>query len=565
MNRLFRLFNRQKAPQDIQAPDFLRAGLTPYDAPGPYNAVRQETLYGVLSWIHTAVRILSQTSAGTPFQVSKWAGEKKIAIDNHPFELLLRAPNPLQSRFEFLEATIGFRELTGDAYVWLNRTGPDKPPSEMWILPTDKMRPVPDEKLYLRGYEYSPQSGSAILLDTWEICHLKRFNPLNEFVGMSALESLMTVARGDIAMQAWNTNYFARDHAKPPGALAFSDRINDSDWETMKRDLEKEFGGTQRRMMRLRGAGKGGVQWLNFGVTQKDMEFLQARTFNKEEIFGTLAPGLASMLAVNATEANSIAGKNTFLEMAVWPIHQAVGEKFTSEILPAYGDDLVGEFDDVRVDDRVMKLDEQQASYNVLTVAEAREKYYGLLPLGDVRDLALVSGSELPVEIEAGAAQGAKGEGSEIFGYHIESGVVTKNEVREGLGLPPQDDTDERKLQDAKRRLAVIQAAVSAGLDIGQAIELSGMKGVKPPPALPKMSIQPDLKMGEAFRADLLRWQRKITKRAKADRPIEGITFESDMIPSALRAAIEGALSEVKAIPDIRGIFDDALAWEAYP
>ena len=721
MNRLFRLFNRQKSPQGIQAPRFLRVGVTPYDAPAPYNAVRQETLYGVLSWIQTAVRILAQTAAGSPFQVSEWEGEKKIGIENHPFELLLRAPNPLQSRFEFLEATIGFRELTGNAYVWLNRAGADKPPSELWILPSDKMRPVPDARMYLRGYEYTPPSGSPILLDTWEICHLKRFNPTNDFIGLSALESLIIVARGDIAMQKWNTNYFAHDHAKPPGALAFSDRINDSDWETMKHDLDKEHGGTQRRMMRLRGAGKGGVQWLNFGVSQKDMEFLEARTFNKEEIFGTLAPGLASMLSVNATEANSKTGKQTFMEMAVWPIHQAVGEKFTSEVLPSYGENLVGEFDDVRVVNHVIRLQEQQASYNVLTVAEVRDKYYGLGPLGDGRDQALVNGGDVPTVTEVSAPVTEPAQDA--------TGAVTKS-------------ADERALQDAERRLGVLQAAISAGVDMPQAIELSGLK-IDALPTLPiaksqkeiKASFGPpegyvilslnniedilrqqqmvmrsfpdgtvirltpaeelhitlayclmvdekpfadiaretgrlftrpfdirgqivttfpsenaipiimlveageELKQFQAalaarftsrqleiseyskpeqwtphitlgyidadaikpdwqyptlfnatgdvvtfsrgdfenietfavknqgrndFRADLLQWQRKITKRAKADRPIGHVTFESDTIPGALRAAIEGALSEVKAITDIRGVFDDALTWEPY-
>jgi phage portal protein BeeE len=96
--------------------------------------------------------------------------------------------------------------------------------------------------------------------------------------------------------------------------------------------------------MMMRAVGKGGVSWIQMGVSQKDMEFLQGRTFNKEEIFAALAPGLSSMLAVNATEANSKAGKATFNEMTIWPMHQAVAEKFTADILPAYGETLVGEF-----------------------------------------------------------------------------------------------------------------------------------------------------------------------------------------------------------------------------
>lgn len=499
----FNILFRRKASGEIQAPDFFLDGLTQYDAPYPYNAPRQEAFYALVSWIHTAVRILAQTAAGTPFGVKEWKGEDTIEIVNHPFELLLRAPNPLQSRFEFFESVFGFRELTGNTYVWLNRTSETAPPSEMWIIPSDKMRPVPDDKLYVKGYEYDAGTGTPILLDTWEVCHLKRFNPVNKFVGMSALDALVTVTRGDIAMQNWNTNYFAKDNAKPAGALAFADRFSDTDWDTLKRDVEKEHGGTERRMMLLRNAGKGGVQWVQFGLSQKDMEFLQARTFNKEEIFATLAPGLASMLAVNATEANSIAGKSTFMEMAVWPIHQAVAEKFTSDILPSYGEGLVGEFDDVRITDREMKLEEQKASYNVLTVAEVREKYFDLKPLGDTRDSALV--------------QQVASRTREV------SATLTEQPAQRG-GERPQEAVAE------------------------------------PETATPLKSVSEDV-----LRNDLLKWQRKIRRRAKADRSIDGVLWKSDVIPVALRAAIEGALSEVQMVENVSGIFDNALTWEMYP
>lgn len=504
MDRLRQLF-RTKAPKDIQTPGFLRAGL-PYAAnlPDYHMADAQAELYQRLSWVHIAVNITAQTAAGTPFQVQQLKGEKKDAIENHPFELLLKRPNPLQSRIEFLEALIGFRTLTGNAYIWLNRTSPDVEPSEMWIIPPQQIEPIPDENLYLRGYAYDPGDGRKIVLENWEICHWRRFHSRNRFVGLSPIEALATVATGDLAMSKWNTNFFHKDHAKPPGALAFADPISNSDWETLQSDVREQHGGTKRRIMMMRNAGKGGVSWIPFGLNQKDMEFLQARTFNKEEIFAALAPGLSSMLAVNATEANSQAGKATFSEMTIWPIHQSLSEKFTNDILPAYGAELVGEFEDVRASDRVMDLQEQQTAFQVLTVKEAREKYYQLEPLGDERDDQLVVGAS---------------------------------------ATPPGDESDMSNVPPQLQPFA-------GGQNEPEAPE---------PPEPDEPEDEP-----EPIKAELMTWQRKVIKRLKAERGA-ACEFESDVIPSALNASIFGALETVEDRSDVYRIFDDAILWGAYP
>jgi HK97 family phage portal protein len=486
---------RLKAVQDVQAPDFLRAGIGDHPELPPLRMVdAQAELYQRLSWVYVAVTITAQTAAGAQFNVSEWQGEKTTSIENHPFELLLRNPNPLQSRLEFLEALFAFRQLTGNAYIWLNRTTPDAPPSEMWIIPSQQIEPIPDKNLYISGYAYDPGDGRKIPLETWEVCHLKRYHPRNQFVGLSPIEALAITATGDLAMAQWNTNFFDKQHAKPAGALAFADRINDADWERIKRDVRDDHGGVSRKMMMLRNAGTAGAKWIQFGVSQKDMEFLRGREFNKEEIFAAFAPGLSSMLAVNATEANSKTGKATFAETTIWPSHQAVAEKFTSDILPAYGDNLVGAFEDVRVTDRALALQEQTTAYQVMTISEAREKFYNLGPLGDARDSTLVAGTAAPIE--------------------------------------PID--------------------------------------VEPPPPAPTRAKEATPPTPDPVRADLLRWQRKATKRAKAGRT--GCAFESAAIAPTLNAAIRGALDAAADVDAVRAVFaavldggDLAPLWENYP
>lgn len=346
----------------------------------------QQRLYAMLGWFQTAVKHVSNQAAGVPFNVALRTGEITEQIDNHEFEVLLREPNPSQSRFEFIKSVIAYYKITGNAYVWLNKASEFAEPTEMWIIPSNQIRPVPDKNLYIKGYIYEPGDGTQWPLENWEVMHWKEFNPNDRYIGLSAVEAMATVAIGDLAMQKWNTEYFNKNNAKMPGILTFADAISDPDWERLQNDLKKQQGGTKRNLMMMRNTGAKGVSWLATAMSQKDMEFLLARQFNKEEIFLQIGPGLASWLAVNATEASSKTGESSFFKLAVWPMLTALGQKITSDILPHWGENLVGLFDDVRKEDIQVKLEQQLAYERTHTVAETRMEWFGDEPLGDERD-----------------------------------------------------------------------------------------------------------------------------------------------------------------------------------
>lgn len=362
-----------------------------FSIPDRYLPEAQLELYQRLSWVQIAVSQVAAMAATSAFGVMQLQGEKKRKVENHPFEMLLQRPNPLMSRYELFFGTLADYDLTGNAYWWLNRANENAAPNEVWLLPCHKVKPVPDGRMFLKGYLFESDYGQDVPLELHEVVHFKRYHPLNPFIGLSPIESLAITATADMNMQKFGANYFDKGFAKPQGALAFSDPIPADQWATLKSDIDRDHGGNKRKMMMLRSVGAGGVQWVQMGLSQKDMEFLESRTFNKEEIFAMYAPGLASMLAVNATEANSIAGKKTFTEMAVWPHLVSIQEKITSDVLPAYGKNIVGEFDDIRITDRAMQLSEQSAYAAVHTIDEVRERFYEAQPIGDDRGKLLVA------------------------------------------------------------------------------------------------------------------------------------------------------------------------------
>lgn len=491
-DRVAAAFGYHKAAQPYPQMLLATAGAERWSVPSMALPTAQEELYQRLSWVAIAVELVASSASAQTLNVKERQGERRVDIPNHPFETLLEKPNPLMSRTEFLTATFAYRALTGNAYWYVNAPrGDTSPPAELWVIPSHKMQPVPDGRSYLSGYQYDPGDGRTMLIPVEQIVHFRRFHPLNQFVGLSQIETLATVAAADLSMQKWNANFFGKDNAKIPGALAFREMVNDSDWERINADIKRQWGGTNRSgPMMLRGAGDA-INWITMALSQKDMEFLAGRQASKEEIlqaFG-VPPALVDK---NATEANSMAAKATFSEYTLWPLLCSMAETISLRLLPRYGGgDLVAEFDDPRKTDRIIDLQEQGEYARTHTIDEIRAEYYEDDPIGDDR------GKLLPAEI-----------GTETL-LKLEDGAI------------PEKQPVPEQLQPF------------AGVDNEPQDEAEPPDSEEPSETQPEAEPAPD--NAEMMKADLDRWQAKSKKRGKL------APFESEHIPAHVRAAVEVA------------------------
>lgn len=468
----------------------------------------QVDTYRTRAWVRSSVSITAQQAATVPLMVKILQGEDRKDVENHPFELLLNRPNPDQSRFEFLRAAFSFWRLSGSGYLWLNRSSASQPPTEMWTIPSNRIKPVPDGKLSLRGYLYEP-GGTArkIPLESWEVMHLKDFNPINPYVGLSPVEAVGPSIIGDRAMAEYNAQWFDDDNAKISGILGFSDPIEDGEWKRLQAQVKADYGGTRRALMMLRGLGKGDVKWIETGMSQKDMEFIQGREFNMKEIYNIFAPGLYAMLHESANVANARSNEAIFMSKTIWPMLVAMAEKFTNDILPSYGDNLICEFKDIRVRDRQMDLAEQEQAGKVQTVGEIRQHFYNLPLLGDERDNLLVT--------QAGSPFGGTG-----------------NNPFTGDNKLPQLDNGKKE------------------------------ESPKDEPVKARVEVRPT--KAQLMRDELSAWERFVVKRLKKGQE-SWREFKAEFIPSGLYGAIEGGLETVSTPEGARLVFADAERWHGYP
>ena len=342
--------------------------------PDPSVYSRQADLYRKLSYIGTVVDMTADACIDSDFDVTDDAG---VESETHPFVMLLDDPNPFDSRTEFLRAHFAWRKISGNSYWYLNRTNENVAPDEIWILPPSKIIPVPDGKMGLRGYLYTPGNGDQIPLEPYEVLHFKSFNPNSRYLGLSAIESLAFTATGALASQEWNTRLFAENNARLPGILAFAEMIQDSDWEKMKASVQDAT--KKRNQMMLRGVGKGGVEWMQASATQREMEFLEGLQMSKQDIYDRLAPGLFSAMQTSAL-TNGENGLYLFAKYTIAPLLRELTDKLNCDILPTYGEGWTAEYENVVPEDKTLEMAQIEQYAKFHTVNEVRVEMFGNSP-----------------------------------------------------------------------------------------------------------------------------------------------------------------------------------------
>jgi HK97 family phage portal protein len=414
-------------------------------APEMGEAGKYAGVYMRSPWVYVAVNRIAEAAALVPFRVvtsppnplsTRGEGENvgahsytpggEIEVADHPFEQLLRRPNPLMSRFELIEHTVGCLEIHGNAY-WFLAGQPGGTPQELWPLRPDRVTIVPDAERGVRGYVYE-LDGRRIPLDAAEVVHFRRWHPANDYYGLSALEAARLAVESDRAMADWNRRYFGEGMAVPAGIVAIRERVNDADFERLKREWRTAYGGRERKTAFLRGAA---VEWHNVGLSQHDMDFLNARRFNREEIFQIFGIPVG-MFSENATEANALVGERVFIERTLWPKLVRIAEKITTDLLPFYGAGLAGRFDDIRPQDRSQQFEELRLAKGYLSVNEIRARYFQLGPVDWGEALPPVS----PTLTELEKEESAEVESGEAVPEGGESADGTASEEGTRLAIP---------------------------------------------------------------------------------------------------------------------------------
>lgn len=270
------------------------------------------------------VRLVSEAAAALPLVLQ----DCDRRYEQHPFLSLLRRPNPVQGKAEFLEAIYAQLLLSGNAYVEAVAGASAGLPSELHVLRADRISVVPGADGWPAGYDYAVAGRKHRFQMGTEpgeapICHIRAYHPTDDHYGLSPLEAAATAIDVHNSASRWS-KALLDNAARPSGAIIYKGAegqasMTPEQFERLQTEMETHHQGARNagRPMLL----EGGLDWKPMGFSPSDMEFHKTKESAAREI--AIAFGVPPMLMGipgDATYANYQEANRAFYRLTVLPL-----------------------------------------------------------------------------------------------------------------------------------------------------------------------------------------------------------------------------------------------------
>lgn len=195
--------------------------------PADYNKLAQAG-YKLCAPAFACVSLIARSASGILWTVArKDKGGELTELEDSLLAKLLAHPNECDHGFQFIEKVVSYKLLAGNSYILRVGIGTE-PPRFLYSMRPDRMKVKPGRrggKELVSGYEYEA-NGIKTLLEFEDVLHLRDFNPLDDFYGLSRLEVAARSIDISNSSAEWNAKILQND-MRPPGALVLTGNLTE--------------------------------------------------------------------------------------------------------------------------------------------------------------------------------------------------------------------------------------------------------------------------------------------------------------------------------------------------
>ena len=224
---------------------------------------------------HRAIGLVAQGAAGVPWLLYNGKGDARQEVKSHSVLSLLKNPNPYMNGSQFMENLITYRMISGNAYVLA--IGPSgSAPLELHLLRPDRVQVIAGRNGQPMGYQYETDNTIQYYMmhpvtGRSDILHLKTFNPLNDWYGLSPIEAAAYSIDQHNQSSQWNQSLM-QNGARPSGALVVKGAdgtLSEDQYRRLKHQMDEQYSGAMNagRPLLL----EGGLEWKEMSLSPKDM------------------------------------------------------------------------------------------------------------------------------------------------------------------------------------------------------------------------------------------------------------------------------------------------------
>jgi HK97 family phage portal protein len=307
-----------------------------HGAPHPSNFIAEKQAERVDAPICTAVARLSDAIKKTPLELIEVNRLPDGRVEefkdfNHPAYTIWQRPLPPNAKISSLnlmEAFVQSLITVGNSYNSLEFSGFE--PNEIWPVPPDNMRLIPDGNGLVKRYEYR-YGTESVKFKPEEIIHIKLFNINDLYYGQSRLKPALMEIMTNYYAKKWNLNFF-KNYAIPPGFISPKEHIDEDDQKNIKKQWNELYAG-MNNWHRI-GVMPAEFEFKKIMQDVKDIQFGEMLGFNRETIYGIQGlPPLYAGILKYANYANSKTQEKLFWTIAVTPLLMIIEDALNNQML----------------------------------------------------------------------------------------------------------------------------------------------------------------------------------------------------------------------------------------
>jgi len=277
-------------------------------------------------------------------------------VTDHPLLTMLRNVNNFMNYFSLFELTNLYQELCGNAYWYVieDRLGI---PREIWPIPPQNMRIVPDKARFIGSYKYIRGWDETEFKES-QVIHFKFPSPTSMYYGRAPLAAVTDSYNISQNINKYE-NFVFSNMGRVEGAFETEQELSQWEFDRLKEEIKQTFQGIEN-------VGKSpllekGVKYKTYGLAPRDLAFMQGRKAVKEEIVNAYGQSLG-LYDKDATRANAEVASFTFMRDTIKPRLIRTEEKLNEKLVPKFDDKLFVAFDDPVPPDKEYRLKERESN-----------------------------------------------------------------------------------------------------------------------------------------------------------------------------------------------------------
>jgi HK97 family phage portal protein len=310
----------------------------PVWTPRRYDALAEEGYHKNVI-VYRAVNLITRGAASVPWRLYKGRNE----VSSHALLDLLHSPSLRQAGSAFIEAVLGYLLLAGNSYIE-SVCYQNGMPGELHPLRPDRVKIIPSTTGLPAGYEYAVNGKTRRLAadpikGKSNVLHLKLFNPLHDWYGMSPIEAAACAIDQHNAVASHNLGLL-QNGGRPSGAFIIrAPHITPDQREFLAQELRDAYAGAKN-------AGKimvmeGDFEWKDLGLSLKDLDFIEGKNLSAREIAQAYnVPPMLVGIPGDATFANYKEARYHLWEDTILPLLDYLTDELNLWLVPQFGNAL---------------------------------------------------------------------------------------------------------------------------------------------------------------------------------------------------------------------------------